>query len=79
MVSIFDSEFESKEMAQNSSELASKVELEAMKDRVQLLCNQGVAAAISVWHDKVDLQLRGVERQMARYGVYDITLCVSTI
>ena len=48
-----------KEMTQNSSELASKVELEAMKDRVQLLCNQGVASAISVWHDKVDLQLRG--------------------
>ncbi len=54
-----------KATTESTNEHVSKFELEAMKDRVTLICNQAVSHGIAMWHEKVESQLRTVERQMA--------------
>ena len=44
-----------KAQSESLSEVASKYELEAMKDRVTLLCNQAVSHGIAMWHEKVPI------------------------
>jgi hypothetical protein len=55
----------SKEFQGDISDRVSKADIESLKDRLGIMAQQSVAVSMSVWHDKIESQLRLVERQLA--------------
>jgi len=47
------------------TDVPSKTEMDQLKDRLNVMTQQTVAASLSVWHDKIDSSVRQVERQVA--------------
>eukprot|EP00602_Paraphysomonas_sp_CaronLab_P003058 CAMPEP_0185033688 /NCGR_PEP_ID=MMETSP1103-20130426/22885_1 /TAXON_ID=36769 /ORGANISM="Paraphysomonas bandaiensis, Strain Caron Lab Isolate" /LENGTH=1465 /DNA_ID=CAMNT_0027570057 /DNA_START=361 /DNA_END=4758 /DNA_ORIENTATION=+ len=55
-------------LAENKSTLSERVtkdDLENLRDRVNISTQQTVAASLAAWHDKVELSVRQLERQVA--------------
>ena len=53
------------EFFNQDNNFATKADIESMKDKMHVITQQSVATSMSVWHEKVEAQMRVVERQMA--------------
>jgi len=47
------------------TEYVTKYDLDVLKDRMSVITQQTVAASLSAWHDKIESNVREVERQVA--------------
>lgn len=61
------------EQKETMSDHVTRYDLEHLKDRVSVMVQQSVAASLSSWHDKFEMSIRNVERQVAlvRVGMTD--------
>jgi hypothetical protein len=46
-------------------ERATKADIDALRDRLQIQTQQAVNASVAAWHDKIEAHVRAVERQIA--------------
>ena len=59
------SQRQNNENKENIADRVSRADLDSFRDRVHISTQQAVAASLAAWHDKVELSVRQLERQVA--------------